>query len=367
MNGIAPEPDARLDPRLPRAIRTEFLRLLEAGVPLRSAGEARQDPDSLLDGGYLPRHRLSLFGTTVYLTAARQNPAIRFFVAYLLHGSGKSRALYPRILYKDVSLVWRVASHMIASDREFWIGKGDVRVIRRGDHETVHSLEATTDLPYEMQDALERLNRDAGKVSQDEESLYLILKNAPDDRVEPYADFSTPRRRATERYGRINGGRRVARFTRPRDPSSLKFADGYEPDLKDGIFSISHLNSRLYGGALARYRILSTNRMIQYLFIAGPRHVWIVPPQTMSRELSSYGVRLLDVEADEDLFVPGFEYHYLDHDTDPPTPFSQIPEGFAGPTHPSDADRADASRWLNRIPVIRKFRRRIASTSATSE
>ena len=353
-----PEPSALVDRRRPRTIAQEFQRLLEDGVPLRSTGEAREDPESLLAGGYLPRFRLELFDTVIYLTEVRQNPAIRYFVAYLLQGKGAKRALYPRIFYKDVSLVWRVASHMIASDREFWIGKGDVRIIRQGDHETVHSLESTTDLPYEMQDALERLNRSAGRVQEDENALYLVLRNAPDERVEPYADFCAPRNRARNRGERIHGGRRVARFTRAGDPTSLSFARGFEPDLVDGVFEIGHLNSKLYGGALARYRILSTNGKIQYMFFAGPRHIWIVPPQALTTELSSYGVRVVDVEADEDLFVPGYEYHYMDPDLDPPAIVSQIPAGFAGATHPFDPDRADASKWLNRLSIVREFRRR---------
>jgi len=56
---------------------------------------------------------------------------------------------------------------------------------------------------------------------------------------------------------------------------------------------------------------------------------------------------------------PGYEYHYLDDEQDPPEIFSQIPDGFAGATHPRDDTRADASRWLDRLPVIREFRRRL--------
>ena len=113
----------------------------------------------------------------------------------------------------------------------------------------------------------------------------------------------------------------------------------------------------MYGGRLQRFRILSRNRRVQYLFIAGPRQVWIVPPQATTTQLTSYGVRTIDVIADADLCVPAYEYHFMDDTEDPPVLVSQIPEGYAG--EPSDVDdsRADASAWLDRLPVIREFRR----------
>ena len=51
----------------------------------------------------------------------------------------------------------------------------------------------------------------------------------------------------------------------------------------------------------------------------------------------------------------------MDDSEDPPVLFSQIPEGFAGPKSPHDPSRADASAWLERLPVIREFRRRLGS------
>jgi hypothetical protein len=110
---------------------------------------------------------------------------------------------------------------------------------------------------------------------------------------------------------------------------------------------------------LRRFRILSRNRVIQYVFIAGPEHVWILPPQATTTELSSFGVRTIDVVADTDLFVPGWEYHYLDTDRDPPALYSQIPKGFAGRVCPADANKASASPWLDRLPVVREFRRKV--------
>jgi hypothetical protein len=70
-------------------------------------------------------------------------------------------------------------------------------------------------------------------------------------------------------------------------------------------------------------------------------------------------VRTIDVEADDDLFVPGYEYHFVDETVNPPRLHSQIPEGFAGAASTVDPSRADASAWLERLPVIREFRQRL--------
>ena len=77
------------------------------------------------------------------------------------------------------------------------------------------------------------------------------------------------------------------------------------------------------------------------------------------------GVRTVDVIADEDLCIPGYEYHFLDDGEDPPVMFSQIPEGYAGETSEVDRYRADASPWLDRLPVIRAFRRQLRRPAAT--
>jgi hypothetical protein len=78
----------------------------------------------------------------------------------------------------------------------------------------------------------------------------------------------------------------------------------------------------------------------------------------------SYGVRTVDVVTDEDLCIPGYEYHFLDDDEDPPVMFSQIPEGYAGETSEVDRYRADASPWLDELPVIREFRRKVLGANA---
>ena len=195
---------------------------------------------------------------------------------------------------------------------------------------------------------------------QDEVALALVLRQGPDDRLDPYRDFSEPRRRAAEDPANlVNGGRPIARFTRRNDPTSLRFVAGYEPDFAGGVLEKSRSKSRLYGGTLRRFRILSKNREVQYLFFAGPHHAWIIPPQATTTDLSTYAVRTIDVIAPEDLCIPGYEYHFMDDSFDPPELHTQIPPGFAGEVSAHDTSRADASPWNDRMPVIREFRRKL--------
>ena len=351
----------------PAQVAREFRRRIRDGAKLRVAGEARRRPLQLLARGYTPKYKIELFDTCFYLTDVRQDAYIRYFVAYVVPGGrqARPREIHARIFYKDVSLQWRAASHFIRSEGENWIGKGDVRRVVAGGWETTASAEETTDLPFEMQSALEDLIRRVPRVRTDHAGVRLVLRRAPKQRLEAYRDFTAPRRRAqSERRNRIHGGRSIARFTRKLDPTSLRFVPGFEPDFARGIVEHARSESRLYGGRVDRYRILSRNRKIQYLFLASPRHAWIVPPQATTTELTSYGVRTVDVLADEDLFVPGYEYHYLDTDEDPPVLVSQIPKGFVGPISELDATRADASAWLDRIPVIEEFRRRVVRPRA---
>jgi hypothetical protein len=185
-----------------------------------------------------------------------------------------------------------------------------------------------------------------------------VLRRAPERRIEPYEDFAAPRRRArSDPRNRIHRGRPVAWFTREKDPSSLRFAAGFEPDFARGVVEESRSRSNLYGGEIRKFRILSRNARIQYQFVAAPRLAWIIPPQALSTEITSYGVRTIDVAADEDLFVPGYEYHYVDASETPPQLHSQIPVGFAGAASEVDPSRSDASPWIERLPVIAEFRR----------
>jgi hypothetical protein len=355
--GVLPEAVA------PRRVEREFRELLESGVRIRAAGTARKRPASLLTRSYLPRYRLRLFDTTYYLTDLRHDwnyeGKLRFFFAWVLPRSD-SREIYPHVFSKDYSLVWRSPSHFIRSESENWMGKGEVRTARGDGYEVEYSVEETTNLPLEIQGALDLLSRRARRPKRDDRAVGLVLRRAPDDRIEPYEDFVAPRRRARANpRNRIHGGRDVAWFTRANDPSSLRFARGYEPDFRRGVLEMSRSGSGLYGGEIRKYRILSRNRRIQYQFVAAPRHAWIIPPQALTTELTSYGVRTIDVHAAEELCVPGYEYHYLDETTNPPELHSQIPEGFAGRPSEPDPARVDASAWLDRLPVIREFRRTV--------
>jgi hypothetical protein len=348
--GIAPR-DAT-----PARVDREFRALLAGGARLRPAGSTKPRPEQLLTSGYAPKHAVALFDAEFYLTHLREDDNFRFFVAYV-RLAARPRDLYPRLFYKDSSLVWRCATHYVRSERENWIGKGDLKPVREDGELVWYSAEETTNLPLEIQAALDEASRSGPHVRRDLRAAGLVLRKGPDDRVAPYADFSAPRRRAMARRGnRIHGGRRVAWFEHRGDPDSLRFAEGFEPDFRDGVLETSFSKSRLYGGEIRKLRILSVNRRIQYQFIAGPQQVWIVPPQALTTELSSYGVRTVDVDVDEDLCVPGYEYHYVDDSEDPPQLVSQIPAGFVGARSDVDPTRADASPWLERLPVIRAFR-----------
>jgi hypothetical protein len=349
---------------MPEQIAREFRALLEHGARVRAAGTARHAPEELRR--YTPRYKIALGDIAYYLTGPRQNPDIRFFVAYVRLGDpAERRNLYARIFYKDVSLVWRSASHFVRSENENWIGKGEARWTTVDGEELLTSAEQTTDLPLEIQTALEVLLERGRAVRSDHVAVERVLRRGGDDRIEPFRDFTAPRERARADPAKlVNGGRRVAWFERPGDPESLVVEPGFEPDFSGGIVERSSSESRLYGGRLRRFRIASRNRRIQYLFMAAPRQAWIVPPQATSLEITSYGVRAVDVDVDDDLCVPGYEYHFLDESEDPPVFVSQIPKGFAGPPSPLDPDRCDASPWIERLPVVVEFRRRVLAPRA---
>ncbi len=356
-------PSIRAASVTPDRVRRELQQLIDAGVPVLPAGTARNHPLRFV-AKYPPSFKLEMFGTRFYLTTVRQNPMLRFCVAYLAqahHRTGRIQ-IYPRIFYKDGSLVWRCASHIASEGTGIWIGKGDVTTTLLDDgDEYIHTLESTTDLPLEMQTAVENLGRKVHEVQRDRAALFQVLRRVPHGRIEAYRDFTDPRRRAqSDRRRLINRGRRVAYFRKPNDPTSLRFVAGYEPDFSRGVVEHARSRSNLYGGTIERYRVLSKNKRIQYLFFAGPENAWIVPPQAMTTELSSFGVRTIDVSIDDKLCVPGYEYHYVvDESADPPEVHSQIPAGFVGHVNVHDKARSDASPWLEQMPVIREFRRRL--------
>lgn len=345
VRGVVPEPLA------PAQVARRFARLLAQGAELRPAGSARRRPQRLLTSRYRPRHELRLFEASYFLADYRFDDSVGFFVGYVALGErrGALTALWPRIFYKDSSLLWRVASHYVEDDGAVWIGKGEARIEEKDGWVYCHSAEETANLPYELQFALDALSQQAAK-RRDDAALALVVRRAPRGRIEAYADFRAPRRRAAA-LQREHGGRPVAFFRRPGDPRSLRFARGYEPDFARGLVERGRSSSAFFGGRIDKVRILSRNRRVQYLFLASPTHVWLGPPQLLTTELSTYGVRTHDVTADEDLFLPAFEYHEASA--------SQIPTGFAGAPHPDNADRADAAAWLEQLPVVREFRARV--------
>ena len=340
-------------PLEPRAVLREFRELSDDGRRVVCVGAAWRNPRRLLALGYVPRYKLELFGVTWYVCDVRQNEDVRFYVAYVLHQG----QLYARLLYKDGSLLWRCASHFAKSPTENWIGKGDLKEVEEDGEIVTYTAEHTTDLPLEMQMAVESLMSRAARVVTDTAALALVVRRSPDSRLCAYRDFIAPRRRAAANpRNLVNGGKSIARFGKANVPESLRFASGYEPDFRSGFIDVTHSHSRLYEGEVARYRILSTNGRMQYLFFAAPRLAWLGYPQPLTTELSSYGVRTVDVTVPDDLVVPAMEYHYREFD-DPPVWMSQIPPGFAGAISPNDDYRADASAWLDRLPVIVEFRR----------
>jgi len=142
------EPSAHPSELTPQQVAREFHRLIDSGAPIRCAGDARDNPEWLLSSGYTPKYKVDLFDTSYYLTNVRQNPDIRFFIAYVVqknHRTGRTE-IFPRIFYKDISLIWRSASHFIRSEDENWIGKGEMRTYVIDGEEIEQSVEETTDL-----------------------------------------------------------------------------------------------------------------------------------------------------------------------------------------------------------------------------
>lgn len=349
--------DVTPDPKSENEVRALFRSLLDSGCPLRAQGSAKSDPRGQLSRQQ-PRHLVTLDNTRYFLTHVRRDQQFRFFVGYVQLSATQARsALYPRIFYKDSSLVWRVATHYINTATEHWIGKGDVKPTLENGEIHWYSAEETTNLPFQIQNALDAISRRVHAPRPDRQSLSLVLRDAPDHRVEPYADFSKPRRTAmSDAKKRIHNNRLVAWFEDNTNPESLTFARGFAPDFSAGLVAASQSRSKLYGGDIKRFRILSENRRIHYLFMQAPHQSWIIPPQPTELELMSFGVHTVDAHVDEKLCIPGFEYHFADDD-EPDGVFSQIPRGYAGASSPIDPQRADASGWTHRMPVMQDFHR----------
>jgi len=349
----------------PRQVGDHFRRLLESGYQLHANGQAKKDPTMLLRTGYTPKYEIELFGNRFFLCNQRDAHDLKAMPAYVLPAKQPRRGqpkIYARVFYKDSSLVWRSASHYINTPDEQWIGKGALRWHQKRGMRGWFSAEETTNLPFELQAALDDVSHRGRRKQNDRRILFLVLHNAPSDRVHPYEDFEGPRVKAMKTHAnRINNSRPIAWFTDDNDPRSLQIQPGFEPDF-GAIIDVSASRSSMYGGDIQKYRIASKNGRIQYLFVAGPQHVWMVHPQAFTTELSSYGLRTVDVIGDEDLNIPGYEFF---DNAGTGEIDDQIPAGFAGPMCPVDPDRADASPWNERLPIIRSFRRKVLASSTT--
>lgn len=340
-------------------VSRQFRQMIKGGAKLVVDGQAKSQPLGLLGRGYTPKYAVDLFGTRYFLCNRRNTDGLKVLPAYVMppraSDTGAAK-IYARVFYKDSSLVWRSASHYVNTDDEHWIGKGAVRWLDKRGERGWYSAEETTNLPFEIQEALDTVSQRGPRRQTDRQVLSLILRNAPSNRVSPYRDFQAPRDRAMAIASQqINSNKSIAWFEDENDPASLKFVSGYEPDFKT-VIDVSTSRSTMYGSPIHKYRIASSNRRVQYLFVHGPKHVWIVNPQALSTEISSYGLRTVDAVVDEDLVIPGYEF--VDNEGSGEVD-DQIPPGFAGDVCPVDPDRADASPWNEAMPVIQAFRRAI--------
>ncbi len=347
--------NAKLVDKTPRQVAREFREMLASGYKLRVDGQAKDDPTTLLERGYVPKYEAELFGVRFFLCHLKTSHDLKLMPAYVMLPPKRGRpVIHARVFYKDVSLVWRAASHYINTPEDKWIGKGAIKWVRKRGVEGPESAEETTNLPFELQPALDDASRRSRRAKPDPAVLFLVLRNAPAHRLEPYHDFAAPRQRAmSDPANRINGNRSIAWFNDDYDPSSLEIEPGFEPDFR-AVVDVATTYSVMYGGEVRKYRIASRNRRIQYLFARGPKHVWLVYPQSFTVELSSYGLRTVDVIADEEISIPGYEF--ADNDGSGEVD-DQIPPGFAGEVCEYDPDRSDASPWNDRLPIVRKFRR----------
>ena len=345
-----------------KQVGLEFKRLLANGYRLETKGQAKNRAPDYLSRTRPPKHSVDLFGIRYFLSDIRREAGFRFFIAYLVMpqvGIHRKR-IYPRIFYKDSSLIWRSASHLIKTNNEHWVGKGDLKPVVEDGNINYYSAEETTNLPYEIDAALDIISRSSPEVIVDKIAQEMVLRNAPEDRVEPYSDFTLPRTKAMKNpdYS-INDSHKIAWFAKPSDPGSLSFAPGFKPDFKHGLIDTSESRSKMYGGLITKYRIASKNRQVQYLFITGKTQAWIIHPQPLDNLLISYGVRAVDANIDDDLGIPGFEFHYLEHENEPDSLYSQIPKGFVGPASEADPDRASASPWIEKLSVMKDFRKHL--------
>ena len=140
----------------PRRVASDFRRLLDDGYELRADGRAAGDPTALLGMGYTPKYETELFATRFFLCNQRDADGLKIMPAYVLPAG--ERRIHARVFYKDSSLVWRSASHYISTPEVEWIGKGAAKSVLENGKRQWYSAEETTNLPFEMQAALDHLS-----------------------------------------------------------------------------------------------------------------------------------------------------------------------------------------------------------------
>jgi len=317
---IAPEVKQPQPVQQTAEVESEFNKLLER-IQIQIDGDISLSGLKL--NGFNPKYKIVLNGITYYLSepyisSENERPYFTAFIYRVNPETGKEE-IFARTIYKSNSQnVWRVASHKGPGG---WIGKG--------------LGEETTNAPLEIQSLLEKIYLAKGELKVQKGFYEVLIEEgylAPED-------FS----QTIVFHGKeLNGGISIGNFTDKGNPASFKFLAGYEPDLENGIVETFESKNPIYG-TVKLYRILSTNRQIQFIFnVDSEDRVWVGAVQPMGSRLTRFGVRADRVNVDENLLMPANEY------------YRQIPEQFRG-EHKVDS-YYDASAFLNQIPAIIEFR-----------
>jgi len=125
-------------------------------------------------------------------------------------------------------------------------------------------------------------------------------------------------------------------------PEKIIVLPDFEPDFNKVIDSFES-TSRLYGRVSGKI-VQSKNSRISYLFLndeAG--RIWLGNAELTFSPISKFGVPVEASNFPESLFIPAYEYP------------NQIPKGYSGKN--SKGSYSDATLYLDRIPVIEKFRK----------
>ena len=170
-------PNVKVTDRTPGQVARQFHGLLDNGYELRVDGQAGKDPMQLLRRGYTPKYEITLFENRFFLGNLRDVEGLKVLPAFVLPAEqGRKRRIHARVFYKDASLVWRSASHYIDTPEEDWIGKGAVKRVKVDGESRWFSAEETTNLPLEIQAALDEASRRGPRSRSDHRILSLVLR-----------------------------------------------------------------------------------------------------------------------------------------------------------------------------------------------